>query len=61
MDIETVKSTPYEVISDKTLSHQDYLFKLIIIGDTGIFSCCLPRSQPPCFSLFGRCREKLSA
>ena len=35
MDIETVKSTPYEVISDKTLSHQDYLFKLIIIGDTG--------------------------
>ena len=35
MDIETVKSMPYEVISDKTLSHQDYLFKLIIIGDTG--------------------------
>ena len=24
------------MINDKALAHQDYLFKLIIIGDTGI-------------------------
>ncbi len=34
-DLEELKSQPYEVISDKTLSNQDHLFKLIIIGDTG--------------------------
>jgi len=34
-EIETLKTTPYEVIADKTLSNQDHLFKLIIIGDTG--------------------------
>ena len=38
MDIEAIKAQPYEVISDKTLSHQDYLFKLIIIGDTGMLA-----------------------
>ena len=27
---------PFEVIGDKALSTQDHLFKLIIIGDTGV-------------------------
>ena len=32
---------PFEVISDKALNTQDYLFKLIIIGDTGVGKSCL--------------------
>jgi len=32
---------PYEVIGDKALSTQDHLFKLIIIGDTGVGKSCL--------------------
>ena len=36
-DLDSLKSSPYEVIADKTLSNQDHLFKLIIIGDTGKF------------------------
>lgn len=34
-------SMPYEVIGDKALSTQDHLFKLIIIGDTGVGKSCL--------------------
>ena len=34
-DVDSMKDQPYEVISDKTLSNQDHLFKLIIIGNTG--------------------------
>jgi Ras-related protein Rab-2A len=32
---------PYEVIADKSLNTQDHLFKLIIIGDTGVGKSCL--------------------
>ena len=32
---EKLKAIPYSVINDKALAHQDYLYKLIIIGDTG--------------------------
>ena len=32
---------PYEVIGDKALCTQDHLFKLIIIGDTGVGKSCL--------------------
>ena len=32
---DELASIPYEVINDKSLNTQDYLFKLIIIGDTG--------------------------
>ena len=32
---------PHEVITDKTLTTQDHLFKLIIIGDTGVGKSCL--------------------
>lgn len=31
----------FQVISDKALSTQDFLFKLIIIGDTGVGKSCL--------------------
>lgn len=34
-EIDELASIPYEIIQDKALSTQDYLFKLIIIGDTG--------------------------
>ena len=33
-ELETI---PYEVIYDKSLTTQDHLFKLVIIGDTGNF------------------------
>lgn len=36
MDLDALKEQEYEVIADKTLSNQDHLFKLIIIGDTGM-------------------------
>jgi len=32
---QSLQDLPYEVISDKALAQQDYLYKLIIIGDTG--------------------------
>ena len=32
---------PIEVIGDKALTTQDHLFKLIIIGDTGVGKSCL--------------------
>jgi len=32
---------PYEIFHSKTLLHQDFLFKLIIIGDTGVGKSCL--------------------
>ena len=34
-NIDELASIPYEIIQDKALSTQDFLFKLIIIGDTG--------------------------
>ena len=39
--INDLMSMPYEVIGDKALSTQDHLFKLIIIGDTGVGKSCL--------------------
>ena len=35
-DIEKLQAQPYEVITDKALQNADEMFKLIIIGDTGI-------------------------
>lgn len=35
-NLEKLQAIPYSVINDKALAHQDFLFKLIIIGDTGI-------------------------
>ena len=34
-NIDELATVPYEIIQDKALSTQDFLFKLIIIGDTG--------------------------
>ena len=34
--IDELMKMPFEVIGDKALSTQDHLFKLIIIGDTGV-------------------------
>ena len=34
--IDELMQMPFEVIGDKALSTQDHLFKLIIIGDTGV-------------------------
>ena len=31
----------HEVIADKALAQHDHLFKLIIIGDTGVGKSCL--------------------
>ena len=39
--IEELMKMPFDVISDKALNTQDYLFKLIIIGDTGVGKSCL--------------------
>jgi len=41
LDLETLKNMPYDIINDKALVTQDHLFKLIIIGDTGVGKSCL--------------------
>ena len=47
MELEDLQKQEYEVIADKTLSNQDHLFKLIIIGDTG-------KAFWPFLPIFGR-------
>ena len=39
--IEHTQSMPYEVLNNQALTTQDHLFKLIIIGDTGVGKSCL--------------------
>ena len=39
--LEEINKIPYEVINDRSLNTQDHLFKLIIIGDTGVGKSCL--------------------
>jgi Ras-related protein Rab-2A len=39
--LEDIQRVAYEVITDKALNTQDHLFKLIIIGDTGVGKSCL--------------------
>lgn len=34
--MEELVSKPFEVIGDRAIPTQDHLFKLIIIGDTGV-------------------------
>ncbi len=34
-NITKLKDITYSVIKDKNIAHQDFLYKLIIIGDTG--------------------------
>ena len=52
-NVDELVSIPYEVIHDKALATQDYLFKLIIIGDTGK---CFDKFTTNC-----RCWQKLLA
>ena len=40
-NLDILQTIPYQVINDKALANQDYLFKLIIIGDTGVGKSCL--------------------
>ena len=40
--VQELRALPYQIITDKTQANkQDYLFKLIIIGDTGVGKSCL--------------------
>ena len=41
--ISALKNQPFEIIMDKSIATQDHLFKLIIIGDTGVGKSCLMR------------------
>ena len=41
IQIDPLMAMPFDVIGDKALSTQDHLFKLIIIGDTGVGKSCL--------------------
>ena len=34
-NLQTIREVDYTIIPDKALAHQDLLYKLIIIGDTG--------------------------
>jgi len=47
---EKLKNISYSVIKDKNIAHQDFLYKLIIIGDTG-------KPFKACNKV--RCREEL--
>lgn len=41
-NLSSLKAQPYEHIADKTLQQEhDHMFKLIIIGDTGVGKSCL--------------------
>jgi small GTP-binding protein len=41
-NLASLKAQPYEHIADKTLQQEhDHMFKLIIIGDTGVGKSCL--------------------
>lgn len=43
MDPNSLRSIPYEILPNKggSTMHQDYLFKLIIIGNSGVGKSCL--------------------
>jgi hypothetical protein len=38
-NLQTIRELEYSIIPDKALAHQDLLYKLIIIGDTGKILC----------------------
>ena len=39
--VQTLKQMPYEILENKSVQYQDFLFKLIIIGDTAVGKSCL--------------------
>lgn len=36
-----INTMPYEILENKSVQYQDFLFKLIIIGDTAVGKSCL--------------------
>jgi len=39
--MESHQENDYEIVTNESLTHHDFLFKLIIIGDTGVGKSCL--------------------
>ena len=39
--MERLNEMPYEILENKSVQYQDFLFKLIIIGDTAVGKSCL--------------------
>ena len=39
--IEKLGQMPYEILESKSVQYQDFLFKLIIIGDSAVGKSCL--------------------
>ena len=40
-DLATLEAMPYTLVDAQNLSSQDHVFKVIIIGDTGVGKSCL--------------------
>ena len=39
--LSTLSEMPYEILESKSVQYQDFLFKLIIIGDSAVGKSCL--------------------
>jgi GTPase SAR1 family protein len=39
--VKSLEAMPYEILQSKSLSYQDFLFKLIIIGDSAVGKSCI--------------------
>ena len=39
--MQKLKNMPYEILESKSVQYQDFLFKLIIIGDSAVGKSCL--------------------
>lgn len=39
--VEKLSHMPYEILESKSVQYQDFLFKLIIIGDSAVGKSCL--------------------
>ena len=39
--MEKLSTMPYEILESKSVQYQDFLFKLIIIGDSAVVKSCL--------------------
>jgi Ras-related protein Rab-2A len=39
--MERLANMPYEILENKSVTYQDFLFKLIIIGDSAVGKSCM--------------------
>lgn len=39
--MERLSKMPYEILENKSVTYQDFLFKLIIIGDSAVGKSCM--------------------